>query len=129
MKKYINLVLAIIVAAAISGCAHVRTADKYNDIKVTDFGGESTTMVSANYGFYLLAIVPIVSGDPANPGNILWFTRVKVAPCYEALVKEAKSQGATQLMNVSSETDYNGLPWMLAFIGIYEAQVSGNAIK
>lgn len=131
MRKLFSSIFVSVILLVLASCSHVRNTADYNKIDITNgTGNAQATLISANYGLYLFACVPIATGDSLNPGNPAFFTdKVKVDEAFQALVKESKSMGAKETLNVSSDVQWKAVPIGFGLLWIKEVQVSGNAIR
>ncbi len=132
MCKILNWTILAIILVLITGCSSVKVGNKYNNMKVSESAGTPLgSIVSANSGCYMLAFIPIVTGDSLNPDGLHYFSdKVLVGEAFEALVKKSKEMGATETLDVSSDVTWEPmLPFGFCIFWEKYVQVSGNAIK
>ena len=87
--------------------------------------GQAVSHIQAeNWGIYLF-MIPLITGDTANPGKTVFLQdTVTVPEVCKLVAAEAKKQGAKYILNVVSAPATN--PW---FIGFKEVHVSANLVK
>ena len=93
----LTLLIAVSLAALVSGCASVSVATEGKDMVVVE-----------NSGCFLFYCIPLFSGDPDYPNQEVcnWFENtVKVKTNIRLLDEEAARQGAAGVRNLASHQD------------------------
>ena len=130
MKQMILAGLAACVAAAVAGCASVSVVKDLNGQKLTPGGEEPVAHINGDiYGYYLFGCIPLITGDPQNPGSQSYFhNTVKAEDAVEMVTRKSKELGASKLTDLTSREDSTGLQ-TLFIVWYRDVQVSGNAVK
>ena len=126
MKKALLFVMMAVAAVVFTGCASVNVAgtDKLNGEQLSYTGKAQAHIQAENWGIYLF-MIPLITGDTANPGKTVFLQdTVTVPQVCKLMAAEAKKQGAKYTLNVVSAPATN--PW---FFGIKEVHVSANLVK
>lgn len=132
MKGRIHLAaLACLLAMAVAGCSSVDVAKNFNGQQVSPNASQTgvSQINGCVWGYYLFGILPLVTGDPENPGTSSFFVdTVRLEPTVKMVTSKAKSLGSNSSIVLESRTDSSGS--MFFWIVFYkEIQVSGNAVK
>ena len=126
MKKALLFVMMAVAAAVFTGCASVNVASaaKLNGEQLSYSGRAVSHIQAENWGIYLF-MIPLITGDTANPGKTVFLQdTVTVPQVVKLMAAEAKKQGAKYTLNVVSAPATK--PW---FFGIKEVHVSANFVK
>jgi len=130
MKKYILLSLLSLITIVFSGCAVVKTGKNYNKQEIALNNPQPiATIYGNNYGYYLFSFFPIVTGNPANSNEWIWFSdKANVGTVTDMVTKKASELGATKTIDMESRVDFTGRMffWIIYYKNV---QVSGNAVK
>lgn len=130
MKKYIFLSLLAIISIMFSGCAVVKTGKNYNKQEIAlNNPTPIATIYGNNYGYYLFSFFPIVTGNPKNSNEWIWFSdKANVGTVTDMVTKKASELGATKTINMESRVDFTGrmFLWIIYYKNV---QVSASAVK
>ena len=131
IRKSPLLCIALAAGVLLTGCASVNTGTSLNGQKLTTDGGEVVAHVNgSNWGIYLLPIIPLLTGDPENPGSgMMGFKdNVTVNDVVDMVTKKSVSMGASKTVDLTSDAS-SMLVWPMPPIFLKDVEVSGNAIK
>ena len=127
-----RLALAVVAVGPMvlgSGCASIQVAQKFNDQQITTDSAAPVAHIHGNtWGFYLLPIVPLLTGDTVSPGNIaVGKDTVTVGSAVDMVTAKSKALGATKTTDLCSST--SSLPVVPPIIWLKSVHVSGNATR
>ena len=100
MKRLLAVAMALAFAC---GCSTVESSHDFRGVKVD--GNENPVAVLAieNSGWYFLGCIPIITGDPDNPGGFRLFTdTVTLENNVKMLANKAHEEKATNIANLTS---------------------------
>ncbi|MBN2491547.1 MAG: hypothetical protein JXQ29_11925 [Planctomycetes bacterium] len=113
----------------LNGCAEIHVARNLNGQALGESGEPIAHVSATNWGYYLLAYIPLVAGSTENPGAIRFFSdTVEVDDLVTMVTRKSKELGGTHTTDMSSSV----LSWWVNTIPILwlrEAQVSANVLR
>ncbi len=118
-----------VLCCMLNGCAEIHVARNLNGQALSDAGEPIAHVSAMNWGYYLFAYVPLVTGSTENPGAIRFFSDTVEADDLVTLVTEkSKELGGTHTTDMYSSV----LSWWISGIPILwmrEAHVSANVSR
>ena len=100
-----NAFAGVAAAAALflCGCCTVASSHDFRGVKVDGCENPVAVLAVENSGWYLFGCLPIVTGNPDNPGHAKLFSdTVTLENNVKMLVNKAKQENATVVANLTS---------------------------
>jgi len=100
--KFAAALLAI-AALLMCGCCTVASSHDFRGAKVDGNANPIAVLAIDNSGWYFLGCIPIVTGDPDNPGHVRFFhDTVTLENNIKMLANKARQEKATNIANLTS---------------------------
>ena len=98
--------LAVAIAAAVAllcGCCTVESSHDFRGVKVDGSSEPVAVLAIENSGWYLLGCIPIITGNPDNPGGVKLFSdTVTLENNIKMLANKAVEEKASTVANLIS---------------------------
>jgi hypothetical protein len=128
MKNLLTVACILALSVCLSGCATVKTARNFEDLRVDGGAKPVATVAIENYGYYLLGFIPLIAGEPRYPNAplcTLFNDTVTPQNNMMMLTKTAQKVGGKRVSHVRVYENWTG---SFSFWVVWQKQLFTGAV-